>query len=138
MPRGLPHAGMSAPQAGRPGCGAPRRTEKREEHMEDERPAGLADPPAPATPPVLARLAAVVDLTTLEQNMANWYKMRALLTAYILEHMQEGVDYYTLTIGGKVSKPSLSKASSEKFLSLFHLHATFHKDAETWEMLGRP
>jgi hypothetical protein len=106
--------------------------------MDDERPEGLTDPPTLATPPVLARLAAVVDLATLEQNMANWHKMRALLTAYILEHLQEGIDYYTLTIGGKVSKPSLSKAGSEKFLSLFHLHATFRKDEETWEMLGRP
>jgi hypothetical protein len=52
--------------------------------------------------------------------------------------MQEGIDYYTLMIGGKVSKPSLSKAGSEKFLSLFNLQAQFRKDEETWEMLGRP
>ena len=99
--------------------------------MDDERPEGLANPLASATPPVLARLAAVVNLATFEQTMANWHKMRALLTAYILEHLQEGIDYYTLTIGGKVSKPSLSKAGSEKFLSLFHLYATFRKDEET-------
>jgi hypothetical protein len=109
--------------------------------MDDERPEGLADTPAPAIPCDLAQLAPAVDVvnpTTLEQNMANWHQMRALLTAYISEHMQEGIDYYTLTIGGKVSKPSLSKAGSEKFLRLFNVHATFRKDEETWEMLGRP
>ena len=109
--------------------------------MEDEKHEGREDPPAPVTPHGLARLAPAVDVvdpTTLEQNIANWHQMRALLTTYILEHMQEGIDYYTLTIGGKVSKPSLSKAGSEKFLSLFNVHATFRKDDETWEMLGRP
>jgi len=109
--------------------------------MDDERPEGLADAPAPAIPHNLAQLAPAVDVvdpTTLEQNMASWHQMRALLTAYITEHLQEGIDYYTLTIGGKVSKPSLSKAGSEKFLSLFNVHAKFRKDDETWEMLGRP
>jgi hypothetical protein len=117
------------------------RTGGRREHMDDERHEGREDPPAPATPHVLARLASAVDVvdpTTLEQSMANWHQRRALLTAYISEHMQEGIDYYTLTIGGTVSKPSLSKAGSEKFLSLFNVHATFRKDDETWEMLGRP
>jgi hypothetical protein len=80
----------------------------------------------------------VVDPTTLEQNIATWHQMRAVLTAYITEHLQEGIDYYTLTIGGKVPKPSLSQAGSEKFLRLFNVHATFRQDEETWEMLGRP
>jgi hypothetical protein len=61
-----------------------------------------------------------------------------MLTAYIREHLQEGVDYYVLTVGGKGSKPSLSKAGSEKFLHLFQVHPRFRKDEETWEMLGRP
>src|SRR5215471_13915398 len=89
----------------------------------------------------LARLATsvdVVDPTTLELKIANWHQMRALLRAYISQNMQEGIDYYTLTIGGKESKPSLSKAGSEKFMSLFNLQARFRKDDETWEMLGRP
>src|SRR5215510_7769523 len=80
----------------------------------------------------------VVDPTTLELKIANWNQMRDLLTAYISQNMKEDIDYYTLTIGGKVSKPSLSKAGSEKFLSLFNLQARFRKDDETWEMLGRP
>lgn len=80
----------------------------------------------------------VVDPTTLELKIANWNQMRALLTAYIGQNMKEGIDYYTLISGGKESKPSLSKAGSEKFLSLFNLQARFRKDDETWEMLGRP
>lgn len=75
---------------------------------------------------------------TLEHQIAHWGQVRALLTTYISQHMKEGIDYYTLLIGGKPSKPSLSKAGSEKFLSLFMLQARFRKDAETWEMLGRP
>src|SRR5262249_41594283 len=80
----------------------------------------------------------VVDPATLGLKITNWNQMRALLMAYISQNMQEGIDYYTLTVGGKESKPSLSKAGSEKFLSLFNLQARFRKDDETWEMLGRP
>jgi hypothetical protein len=75
---------------------------------------------------------------TLAHHIATWHQRRALLTAYIQEHLQEGIDYYTLTLGGKVAKPSLSKAGSEKFLHVFQVHPCFRKDEETWEMLGRP
>jgi hypothetical protein len=74
----------------------------------------------------------------LEHQIAHWTQVRALLTTYISQHMKEGIDYYTLLIGGKPSKPSLSKAGSEKFLSLFMLQARFRRDEDTWEMLGRP
>jgi hypothetical protein len=80
--------------------------------MVDERHEACAVTPAPATPHGLAQRAPAVDVvdpTTLAQTMATWHQMRVLLTAYISEHMQEGMDYYTLTIGGQVSKPSLSK-----------------------------
>lgn len=80
----------------------------------------------------------VIDPARLEGKIAHWTQMRALLTAYMNQHLQEGIDYYTIIMGDKVSKPSLSKAGSEKFLSLFNLQARFHKDEETWEMLGRP
>jgi len=80
----------------------------------------------------------VIDPTTLELKITNWNQMRTLLTAYISQNLKEGIDYYTLTVGGKESKPSLSKAGSEKFLSLFNVQAKFRKDDETWEMLGRP
>jgi hypothetical protein len=79
-----------------------------------------------------------MDATTLAHNIATWHQWRALLTAYIQEHLQEGRDYYTLTLGGKVAKPSLSKAGSEKFLHVFQVHPCFRKDEETWAMLGRP
>ena len=54
--------------------------------MDDERHEECADTPAPATPHGLARLAPAVDVvdpTTLEQHMATWHQMRAVLTAYI-------------------------------------------------------
>lgn len=62
---------------------------------------------------------------------------RKLITQYIRKNLKKGVDYYELTIGGRKSKPSLSKPGSEKFMSLFHLRAVFAKDDETWEMSGR-
>ena len=58
--------------------------------------------------------------------MQAYAAQRAVVTRYIKEQMTEGVDYYTLTIKGRVSKATLSKAGSEKFLSLFQLHAAFH------------
>jgi hypothetical protein len=106
--------------------------EEIEAHGEDHERHGL--------PQLLPRGPAVnvIDPALLEGKIAHWTQMRVLLTDYIRQHMQEGIDYYTLMIGGKVSKPSLSKAGSEKFLSLFNLQAQFRKDEETWEMLGHP
>src|SRR5205823_12235808 len=109
--------------------------------MEDEVKQTIRENTASDMPRALAQLETsvdVIDPTTLELKITNWNQMRTLLTAYISQNLKEGIDYYTLTIGGKVSKPSLSKAGSEKFLSLFNVHATFRKDDATWEMLGRP
>lgn len=61
---------------------------------------------------------------------------RALVKKYINAHMVSGVDFGTIQIGGKQSKPSLFKPGSEKFLSLFRLTARFEKDADTYEMSG--
>ena len=68
--------------------------------------------------------------------MQAYAAQRAVVTRYIKEQMTEGVDYYTLTIKGRVSKATLSKAGSEKFLSLFQLSAQFQQDEATWRMLG--
>src|SRR5262245_2807069 len=109
--------------------------------MPDERNEVSEEPSTSAMPCVLTQPSPAgegVDATTLAHNIAHWYQQRAMLMAYIREHLQEGIDYYTLTVGGKVSKPSLSKAGSEKFLHLFQVHAHFRQDEETWEMLGRP
>ena len=64
--------------------------------------------------------------------MQAYAAQRAVVTRYIKEQMTEGVDYYTLTMKGRVSKATLSKAGSEKFLSLFQFHATFEQDEATW------
>jgi hypothetical protein len=75
---------------------------------------------------------------TLAASLDAWTAQRALITQFIQRHFRDGVDFYSLNIGGRGTKPSLAKAGAEKFLGLFHLHATFRKDDETWEMLGRP
>ena len=92
--------------------------------MTDERTARRENPPASAMPCVQTPPAPAgegVDTATLAHNIATLHQRRALLTAYIREHLQEGIDYYTLTLGGKVAKPSLSKAGSEKFVQLFQV-----------------
>ena len=98
-----------------------------------EPPASTAATPRPLPGPVLLPS---LDARTLEQSMQAYAAQRQVVTRYIKEQMSEGVDYYTLTIKGRVSKATLSKAGSEKFLSLFQLHAQFQQDEATWRMLG--
>ena len=109
--------------------------------MTDEHNKESEETPASTMPCVLTQMEPEGEggnATTLEHTIAAWHQQRALLTTYIREHLQEGIDYYTLTVGGKVAKPSLSKAGSEKFVQLFQVHPRFRQDEETWEMLGRP
>jgi hypothetical protein len=101
----------------------------------DEAPVTVLEPLAPRPLPGPVLLPSL-DARTLEQSMQAWSAQRQVVTRYIKEQMAEGVDYYTLTIKGRVSKATLSKAGSEKFLSLFQLHASFAQDAATWQMLG--
>jgi hypothetical protein len=95
-------------------------------------------PDAPAA--ILETSAAVVtrsrDVQALVESMAAWKEQRQVVTAYIKEQMQEGIDYYSLRIKGRDTKPTLSKAGSEKFLHLMKLVAHFEQDAATWQMLG--
>lgn len=98
-----------------------------------EPPDTTAATPRPLPGPVLLPS---LDARTLEQSMQAYAAQRAVVTRYIKEQMSEGVDYYTLTIKGRVSKATLSKAGSEKFLSLFQLSAQFQQDEATWRMLG--
>src|SRR3990167_7542563 len=74
----------------------------------------------------------------LEEQVKIETEKRKILTKYIRDNLKEGVDFYTIQFQGRESKPSLSKAGSEKFISLLHLRAEFSKDDSTWEMLGRP
>jgi hypothetical protein len=87
---------------------------------------------------VPATTAPLTTTTDLAASLDAWTAQRVIITQFIQRHFRDGVDFYSLKIGGKETKPSLSKAGAEKFVGLFHLHATFHKDDETWEMLGRP
>ncbi|MBL7141790.1 hypothetical protein ISS21_01695 [Patescibacteria group bacterium] len=87
----------------------------------------------------------VQDITTkkMEGLMKLEQERRKLMTDYINRNFKPSVDFITIEFntksGGKVkSKPSLSKAGSEKWLSLFHFRAIFKKDVETFEMAGNP
>jgi hypothetical protein len=76
------------------------------------------------------------EAQALADSMTAWREQRQLVTQYIKEQLTEGTDYYVLRVGGRDSKPTLSKAGSEKFMALMHLAAAFEEDAATWRMLG--
>ena len=79
-----------------------------------------------------------LDARTLEQSMQAWAEQRQVVKRFIQTQLVDGTDYYTLQMGQRASKPTLSKAGSEKFLGLFQLHAVFEQDTATWTMLGEP
>jgi hypothetical protein len=91
--------------------------------------------PRPLPGPVLLPS---LDAQTLEQSMTSWSAQRQVIKRFLQTQLIDGTDYYTLTLGGKETKPTLSKAGSEKFLGLFQLQASFTPDLATWEMLGKP
>jgi hypothetical protein len=86
----------------------------------------------------------------LEQSLTEWSQQRQVLTRFIKQHLVDGIDYgkihiskncdrrYDCTNPRHFSKDCLFKAGSEKFMGLMRWQATFRKDDETWEMLGRP
>ena len=110
----------------------------------DNAPAAILERPAPEPARVTAAVAAghallpALDARTLEQSMQAWAEQRQVVKRFIQTQLVDGTDYYTLQMGQRTSKPTLSKAGSEKFLGLFQLHATFTQDTATWTMLGEP
>ena len=100
----------------------------------DNTPVAILEPPA--APPALRPLAPADD--DLEQALATWTVQRGIVRKFLAQELKANVDYYTLKIGGKDSKPSLSKAGAEKVLGWLRWSASFAPDTGTWEMLGRP
>jgi hypothetical protein len=74
----------------------------------------------------------------LEVALQTWTTERAVVRRFLKQELQANIDYYTLRIGGKDSKPSLSKAGAEKVMGWLKLQASFTPDTGTWEMLGKP
>ena len=74
----------------------------------------------------------------LEAALQTWTTERAVVQRFLKQELKANVDYYTLRIGGKDSKPSLSKAGAEKVMGWLKIQASFTPDTGTWEMLGRP
>jgi hypothetical protein len=74
----------------------------------------------------------------LEQALATWTAQRKVVQRFLKQELHANVDYYQLKIGGKDTKPSLSKAGAEKVTGWLKLQASFAPDTGTWEMLGRP
>ncbi len=70
--------------------------------------------------------------------MALWAESREVLDEFIQKHLKTGVDYGSITVKGKVTKPTLFKSGSEKLLGLFGFTPRFYRDRATHEMLGRP
>lgn len=91
-------------------------------------------------PPVATRALTPVapQVADLEAALQVWTTERAVVQRFLKQELKPNVDYYTLRIGGKDSKPSLSKAGAEKVLGWLKIQASFAPDTGTWEMLGRP
>lgn len=79
-----------------------------------------------------------LDAPALRHAMQAWSAQRQVVTEFLRTHLREGVDFYSLRIKGRETKPTLSKAGAEKFLGLLQLAASFTPDLGTWEMLGKP
>lgn len=58
---------------------------------------------------------------------------RKILSEYIKSQMIEGVDFGTIMMGGRETKPTLFKAGSEKFCSLFNIRPTFSYEHADWD-----
>ena len=105
----------------------------------EEAPVAVLDAPVTTPRPLPGPvLLPSLDARTLEQSMQAWAEQRQVVKRFLQTQLQEGTDYYSLKIGGRETKPTLSKAGSEKFLGLFQLHASFTQDDATWTMLGKP
>lgn len=100
----------------------------------DEAPVAVLEAPTPV-PALRPRTPQVDDL---EAALQVWTTERAVVQRFLKQELKANIDYYTLRIGGKDSKPSLSKAGAEKVMGWLKIQASFTPDTGTWEMLGRP
>ena len=111
----------------------------------DDAPVATLERPTPEPARVSAAVAAGQALVSrtpqvddLEAALQVWTTERAVVQRFLKQELKANIDYYTLRIGGKDSKPSLSKAGAEKVLGWLKIQASFSPDTGTWEMLGRP
>ena len=100
----------------------------------DDAPVAILEPHVPTT----ALRPRTPQETDLEAALQTWTQERAVVQRFLKQELKANVDYYTLRIGGKDSKPSLSKAGAEKVMGWLKIQASFTPDTGTWEMLGRP
>jgi hypothetical protein len=94
----------------------------------------ILEPPAATR----ALTPAAPQVADLELALQTWTSERAIVQRFLKQELKANIDYYTLKIGGRESKPSLSKAGAEKVMGWLKLQASFAPDTGTWEMLGRP
>lgn len=111
--------------------------------QEDRMPADAYIPEPDDAPPVAVQEAprtttALTPVDDLEAALQVWTTQRAVVQRFLKQELKPNIDYYTLRIGGKESKPSLSKAGAEKVMGWLKIQASFAPDTGTWEMLGRP
>lgn len=87
-----------------------------------------------AMPP--AELAGTVE--ELERLIALDEARRKVFRAYISRNLKAGVDYGTIPVPNRESKPTLFKPGAEKICLLMHLRPEFEPDTETLAMAGNP
>jgi hypothetical protein len=115
-----------------------------EDRMPDDDDGYIPEPESVSTailePPVATRALtpASPQVLDLEVALQAWTTERAVVRRFLKQELQANIDYYSIRIGGKDSKPSLSKAGAEKVMGWLKLQASFTPDTGTWEMLGKP
>src|SRR4249919_1952916 len=74
----------------------------------------------------------------IQIRAALWSEARVVLREFISAELTDKVDYGTIMVKGKATKPTLFKAGAEKLAGLMGYTARFKRDADTHEMLGNP
>lgn len=67
-----------------------------------------------------------------------WTEARAVLDEFIHSQFVPGVDFGTIIVKGKATKPTLFKPGAEKVCALYGWTARFARDRPTYEMFGSP
>jgi len=74
-------------------------------------------------------------LESLKQSVQGEKQRRSMIKDFVTSQLKEGVDYGTISIGGREAKPTLFKPGMEKIFSLFQIVSQLQKDEETLSMI---
>lgn len=91
----------------------------------------------------LRSLVSSMSATDLTKAVKKMTELRKIIKEFVVENLDQGVDYGIIEATSKsgkkfLSKPTLFKPGQEKIFSLFALTSECVPDWDTWKMLGEP